>query len=114
MSGMAGIPGDRSQPRPLQIGLFLPSVAGFMDGATAQWSDLLAMAEHAAAVGFDALWLADHFWFLGGEIRADILKGLGLPVQPTTEQDAPLGAGKPGRSSRRWRPRSLGSTWAPS
>jgi alkanesulfonate monooxygenase SsuD/methylene tetrahydromethanopterin reductase-like flavin-dependent oxidoreductase (luciferase family) len=92
VSGMAGVPRDCSQPRPLQIGLFLPSVAGFMDGATARWSDLLAMAEHAAAVGFDALWLADHFWFRGGEIRADILKGLGLPVQPTTEQDAPLGA----------------------
>ena len=69
MSGTAGVSGDRSQPRPLQIGLFLPSVAGFMDGATARWSDLLAMAEHAAAVGFDALWLADHFWYLGGEIR---------------------------------------------
>ena len=92
MSGMAGVSGDRSQPRPLQIGLFLPSVAGFMDGATARWSDLLAMAEHAAAVGFDALWLADHFWFLGGEIRAEALKGLGLPVPATSEQAAPLGA----------------------
>jgi alkanesulfonate monooxygenase SsuD/methylene tetrahydromethanopterin reductase-like flavin-dependent oxidoreductase (luciferase family) len=86
-----GAPVGRSAPHPLKIGLFLPSVAGFMDGATARWTDLLAMAEHAAAVGFDSLWIVDHFWYLAAPIRGDILKGLGLPVPPEAVPGEPLG-----------------------
>jgi len=62
-----------------------------MDGATARWTDLLAMAEHAAAVGFDSLWLVDHFWYQPTPIRGDILKGLGLPAPPEAAPGEPLG-----------------------
>jgi probable F420-dependent oxidoreductase len=31
-----------------------------MEGGIARWTDLLAMAQAAEAVGFDSLWLADH------------------------------------------------------
>jgi alkanesulfonate monooxygenase SsuD/methylene tetrahydromethanopterin reductase-like flavin-dependent oxidoreductase (luciferase family) len=32
-----------------------------MDGRTARWTDLVAMAHQAEEVGFDSLWLPDHF-----------------------------------------------------
>jgi probable F420-dependent oxidoreductase len=47
--------------RPLKIGLLLPETEGQMNGATARWSDLLAMTEAAEAVGFDSIWVTDHF-----------------------------------------------------
>ena len=47
--------------RPLKVGLFLPTPEGAMAGATARWSDLLAIATTAEAVGFDSLWIPDHF-----------------------------------------------------
>jgi alkanesulfonate monooxygenase SsuD/methylene tetrahydromethanopterin reductase-like flavin-dependent oxidoreductase (luciferase family) len=43
-----------------RVGLMLPVSEGQMDGGTARWADLLAMAQTAEAVGFDSLWLADH------------------------------------------------------
>src|SRR5260370_19543534 len=43
-----------------RVGLLLPVSEGQMDGGTARWADLLAMAQTAEAVGFDSLWLADH------------------------------------------------------
>jgi probable F420-dependent oxidoreductase len=43
-----------------RIGVMLPVSEGQMEGGTARWSDLLAMAQAAEAVGFDSLWLADH------------------------------------------------------
>jgi alkanesulfonate monooxygenase SsuD/methylene tetrahydromethanopterin reductase-like flavin-dependent oxidoreductase (luciferase family) len=54
--------------RPLKIGLYLPTLEGSLNGATARWTDVLAMAQQAEAVGFDSLWVADHFLFLGSEI----------------------------------------------
>lgn len=47
--------------RPLKVGLFLPTPEGAMAGTTARWSDLLAIATTAEAVGFDSLWIPDHF-----------------------------------------------------
>lgn len=44
-----------------RIGLMLPISEGQMDGGVARWTDILAMAQTAEAVGFDSLWLADHF-----------------------------------------------------
>jgi alkanesulfonate monooxygenase SsuD/methylene tetrahydromethanopterin reductase-like flavin-dependent oxidoreductase (luciferase family) len=38
----------------------LPVFEGDMDGQTAGWSDLVAMARAAEAVGFDSLWVVDH------------------------------------------------------
>jgi alkanesulfonate monooxygenase SsuD/methylene tetrahydromethanopterin reductase-like flavin-dependent oxidoreductase (luciferase family) len=39
----------------------LPISEGQMEGGVARWTDILAMAQTAEAVGFDSLWLADHF-----------------------------------------------------
>ncbi len=50
-----------SRTRPLKVGLLLPETEGQMDGATARWPDLLAMARAAEAVGFDSIWVTDHF-----------------------------------------------------
>ena len=47
--------------RPLKVGLLLPETEGQMDGATARWADLLAMTRRAEAVGFDSIWVTDHF-----------------------------------------------------
>ena len=40
--------------RPLKVGLLLPETEGQMNGATARWSDLLAMTQAAEAIGFDS------------------------------------------------------------
>jgi probable F420-dependent oxidoreductase len=48
-------------PRPLKIGLLLPETEGQFNGATARWADLAAMAREAEAVGFDSIWITDHF-----------------------------------------------------
>jgi probable F420-dependent oxidoreductase len=47
----------------MELGLNLPYVDGSMDGRTPRWSDILAMAQAAEAIGFDALWLSDHLGF---------------------------------------------------
>jgi probable F420-dependent oxidoreductase len=47
--------------RPLKIGLLLPETEDQMDGATARWSDLLAMTRKAEEIGFDSVWVTDHF-----------------------------------------------------
>lgn len=46
--------------RPLKVGLFLPTGETMLDGDTAHWTDLVAMARVAEDVGFDSLWVADH------------------------------------------------------
>jgi probable F420-dependent oxidoreductase len=47
--------------RPLKIGLLLPETEGQMNGETARWRDLLALSQTAEAVGFDSIWVTDHF-----------------------------------------------------
>lgn len=47
--------------RPLKIGLLLPETEGQMNGETARWPDLLALTKTAEAVGFDSVWVTDHF-----------------------------------------------------
>ena len=46
--------------RPLAVGMLLPTYEGMVEGETARWADLLAIARRAEAVGFDALWVVDH------------------------------------------------------
>lgn len=46
--------------RPLKVGLLLPCWTRGMGGKTPGWSDILAFAQHAEAVGFDSLWVADN------------------------------------------------------
>ncbi len=52
---------SHSSSRPLKIGLLLPDTEGQMNGVTARWSDLLAMTKLAEDVGFDSVWVTDHF-----------------------------------------------------
>ena len=50
-----------SRVRPLKVGLLLPETEGQMNGVIARWSDLLAMTQLAEDVGFDSVWVTDHF-----------------------------------------------------
>lgn len=52
-----------ARTRPLKVGLFLPFVERVMDGVTARWADLLAMARRAEEIGFDSIWVGDHLFF---------------------------------------------------
>ena len=55
---------EASQPRRhFELGLNLPYVEGAMDGRTPRWADVLAMAQAAEAMGFDAVWISDHIGF---------------------------------------------------
>src|SRR5262249_15564490 len=54
---------DSAPARPLKVGVVLPQVEGMLAGGTARWSDLLAIAQTAEAVGFDSVWVVDHFLF---------------------------------------------------
>ncbi len=47
----------------IRLGLNLPHTEAQMGGATPRWSDLLAMARTAEAIGFDSLWISDHVGF---------------------------------------------------
>jgi probable F420-dependent oxidoreductase len=51
----------QSRTRQLKVGLLLPETEGQMNGVTARWSDLRAMTQTAEAVGFDSVWVTDHF-----------------------------------------------------
>jgi probable F420-dependent oxidoreductase len=47
--------------RPLKVGVYLLPWTDGMAGQTPRWSDVLAMARATEAVGFDSLWVSDHF-----------------------------------------------------
>jgi probable F420-dependent oxidoreductase len=49
-----------SRNRPLKIGALLPDTEHQMNGGSARWSDLAAMARVAEDVGFDSIWVTDH------------------------------------------------------
>ncbi len=50
-----------SRKRPLKVGLILPHWEAGMSGQTPGWSDITEMARLAEDIGFDSLWLVDHF-----------------------------------------------------
>ena len=53
-----------------KVGLMLPQIDGMRQRGLARWADLKAMAQLAEDVGFDSLWLVDHFLYrLLGEDR---------------------------------------------
>jgi probable F420-dependent oxidoreductase len=55
---------DTQRPhRAFELGLNLPYVEGAMDGRTPRWADVLAMAQAAESMGFDAIWISDHVGF---------------------------------------------------
>lgn len=49
--------------RPLKVGIVLPDTELEMARQTAHWRDLVAMAQHAEAVGIDSVWVTDHLFF---------------------------------------------------
>lgn len=51
--------------RPIKIGIVLPDSECTMDGRTAGWHDLMAMATLAEDLGFDSVWNQDHLLFRG-------------------------------------------------
>jgi probable F420-dependent oxidoreductase len=56
------MPAVRTNPnRPLKVGLLLPDTEGQLDGVTPRWRDLVAMTQLAEEVGFDSVWVTDHF-----------------------------------------------------
>jgi alkanesulfonate monooxygenase SsuD/methylene tetrahydromethanopterin reductase-like flavin-dependent oxidoreductase (luciferase family) len=59
----------------LRVGLILPVFEGDMDGRNARWSDLLAMAQRAEAVGFDSLWVVDHLLSVRAEKEGNVRQG---------------------------------------
>ena len=59
---MADSLGASERKRPLKIGIMLPESEREMAGATAGWSDFLAMARVTEELGFDSLWFADHLY----------------------------------------------------
>jgi len=54
-----GTAGQRK--RRLKVGLVLPHWEAGMSGKTPGWSDITEMARVAEDIGFDSLWLVDHF-----------------------------------------------------
>jgi alkanesulfonate monooxygenase SsuD/methylene tetrahydromethanopterin reductase-like flavin-dependent oxidoreductase (luciferase family) len=77
----------RPARRPLKFGLLLPHGEGGLDGTTPRWADLLALARRAEAVGFDSLWVVDHFLVRPAAVAAQS----GVPVTPELAAAAPLG-----------------------
>jgi alkanesulfonate monooxygenase SsuD/methylene tetrahydromethanopterin reductase-like flavin-dependent oxidoreductase (luciferase family) len=78
MSVMPSTHGSRK--RPLKVGVHLP--------ITDPWDATLAMAQRAADVGFDSLWLPDHLSLK----RDQLWITAGRPVPPGVELDPPVGA----------------------
>ncbi len=50
--------------RPLKIGMFLPLWEDRTSGTVPPWTEFLAKAEAAKAVGFDSVWVPDHLIWL--------------------------------------------------
>ena len=68
--------------RPLKVGLALFPMEGLMDGQTARWTDIVAMAHKAEEVGFDSIWVNDHFMLQLGAWHPTQ-----SPVSPGNEAD---------------------------
>ncbi|MGR8919815.1 MAG: LLM class flavin-dependent oxidoreductase [Gammaproteobacteria bacterium] len=51
------------QPADLKLGILLPTWDASVAGETPTTRDVVALARVAEAAGFDAVWMADHFWF---------------------------------------------------
>ncbi len=50
-------------PAELKLGLFLPTWSGALNGATPSTRDVVALAQLAEQVGFDAVWVSDHHYY---------------------------------------------------
>jgi probable F420-dependent oxidoreductase len=66
--------GQASSARSPKVGLFLPTGELIAGGATAGWTNLLDLARRAEDLGFDSLWVPDHF-LLGSDGDSDTIGG---------------------------------------
>ncbi|MCI0846532.1 MAG: LLM class flavin-dependent oxidoreductase, partial [Chloroflexi bacterium] len=57
--------------RPLKVGLLLSTFEDLQDGRTAKWADIKAIAQKAEEVGFDSIWIPDHFILQLGTWHSD-------------------------------------------
>lgn len=64
-------------PCPLKVGLIVPFGLD-ADGKTQRWNEIIAMARHAEAAGFDSLWFPEHLFFDLGAIAGNDEERLGL------------------------------------
>ena len=70
MSAMRSDASDARRANRLKVGLMLPQTEGMRQRGVTRWADLEAMARLAEDVGFDSLWVVDHFLYrLQGEDR---------------------------------------------
>jgi probable F420-dependent oxidoreductase len=58
---MAGAEGNGR--RSFKVGVLLPTIEGGMARETPRWADLVAMAGRCEAIGFDSIWIVDHFYY---------------------------------------------------
>ena len=57
--------------RPWKVGLMLPQIERTSGVTTPRWNEIKALAQRAESVGFDSLWVVDHFIYqLEGEEQA--------------------------------------------
>ncbi|HEX5502213.1 MAG TPA: LLM class flavin-dependent oxidoreductase, partial [Thermomicrobiales bacterium] len=54
---------DQPRQRACKVGVVLPTIEGTMARATPRWADIMAMGRRAEALGFDSLWVADHYFY---------------------------------------------------
>lgn len=66
--------GQAASTRSPKVGLFLPIGEIMLGGATAGWLDLLDFAHRAEDLGFNSLWVADHF-LLGSDGDSEPIGG---------------------------------------
>ena len=66
--------GQAASTRSPKVGLFLPTGELMAGGATAGWSNLLGLARRAEDLGFDSVWVPDHF-LLGSDNDSEAIGG---------------------------------------
>jgi alkanesulfonate monooxygenase SsuD/methylene tetrahydromethanopterin reductase-like flavin-dependent oxidoreductase (luciferase family) len=78
---------SRHSRRPLKVAFHLPSADLMLDGATPRWSDVLALARRAEAIGFDGVSIGEHFLIrmgdetIGGWDSWSLLAGLAAATE---------------------------------
>ena len=50
--------------RAIEVGLMMPQITGMRGRGTRHWPEVRAMAQLAEDVGFDSIWVVDHFLYL--------------------------------------------------
>ncbi len=88
--------GVQIRKRPLKVGLILPHWEAGMSGKTPGWADITEMARLAEDIGFDSLWLVDHFLVPYRYRGEDKVQGFWdswtvLPALAATTQNVELG-----------------------